>query len=149
MAGGVVWRPLLAGAWLLWLLPWASAVRRSDFPAAFLFGTATSSYQIEGAYLEGNKSLSNWDVLTHLPGRVNDGSTGDIADDHYHRFEDDVELIHSLGTNAYRLSISWARILPRGRFGKVNPAGIEFYNKLIDALLLKGVYRSLLNFFNA
>ncbi|RLM65484.1 hypothetical protein C2845_PM16G13670 [Panicum miliaceum] len=140
MAGGEAWRPLLAGAWLLWLLlPWASAVRRSDFPESFLFGTATSSYQIEGAYLEGSKSLSNWDVLTHLPGRIKDGSTGDIADDHYHRFEDDVELMHSLGTNAYRFSISWARILPKGRFGKVNPEGIDFYNELIDSLLLKGI----------
>ncbi|CAL5015957.1 unnamed protein product [Urochloa decumbens] len=139
---GEAWRPplLLAGAWLLLLLiPWASAVSRSDFPASFLFGTATSSYQIEGAYLEGNKSLSNWDVLTHLPGRIKDGSTGDVADDHYHRFEDDVELMHSLGTNAYRFSISWARILPKGRFGKVNVAGITFYNQLIDSLVLKGI----------
>ncbi|XP_066348491.1 beta-glucosidase 18-like [Miscanthus floridulus] len=138
------WRLLLAGgASLLWLLvdlPWATAaVRRSDFPASFLFGTATSSYQIEGAYLEGNKSLSNWDVFTHTPGRIKDGSTGDIADDHYHRYEDDIELMHSLGTNAYRFSISWARILPRGRFGEVNPAGIAFYNRVIDSLLLKGI----------
>jgi len=139
-------RLMLAGALLLLLglldLPWATAaVRRSDFPASFLFGTATSSYQIEGAYLEGNKSLSNWDVFTHIPGRIEDGSTGDTADDHYHRFEDDVELMHSLGTNAYRFSISWARILPRGRFGQVNPEGIAFYNKLIDSLLLKGISR--------
>ncbi|CAN6249349.1 unnamed protein product [Urochloa humidicola] len=141
MAAGEAWRPLLAGASLLLLLliPKASAVSRSDFPASFLFGTATSSYQIEGAYLEGNKSLSNWDVFTHLPGRIKDGSTGDVADDHYHRFEDDVELMRSLGTNAYRFSISWARILPKGRFGKVNLAGITFYNELIDSLLLKGI----------
>ncbi|KAF8702699.1 hypothetical protein HU200_032522 [Digitaria exilis] len=125
---------------LLLMAPWASAaVRRSDFPASFLFGTATSSYQIEGAYLEGNKSLSNWDVFTHVSGRIKDGSTADIADDHYHRFQDDIELMHSLGTNAYRFSISWARILPKGRFGKVNPAGINFYNELIDSLLLKGI----------
>ncbi|AQK44839.1 Beta-glucosidase 47 [Zea mays] len=111
-------RFVLAGAlmiaWLLCLLPraTAAAVRRSDFPPSFLFGTATSSYQIEGAYLEGNKSLSNWDVFSHVPGRIEDGSTGDVADDHYHRYEDDIELMHSLGTNAYRFSISWARILP-------------------------------------
>lgn len=138
-------RFVLAGAlmiaWLLCLLPraTAAAVRRSDFPPSFLFGTATSSYQIEGAYLEGNKSLSNWDVFSHVPGRIEDGSTGDVADDHYHRYEDDIELMHSLGTNAYRFSISWARILPRGRFGEVNPAGIAFYNRLIDSLLLKGI----------
>ncbi|KAK3144267.1 hypothetical protein QOZ80_4AG0310790 [Eleusine coracana subsp. coracana] len=130
---------LLAAASLLWLLPWASALDRSDFPESFLFGTATSSYQIEGAYLEDNKSLSNWDVFTHVPGIIKDGSTGDIADDHYHRYEADVDLMHSLGTNAYRFSISWARILPRGRFGKVNQLGIDFYNKLIDSLLLKGI----------
>ncbi|KAJ1271855.1 hypothetical protein BS78_06G157900 [Paspalum vaginatum] len=142
MAGKASWRLLLlaAGAWLLLWPPLASAaVHRSDFPASFLFGTATSSYQIEGAYLEGNKSLSNWDVFTHLPGRIKDGGTGDVADDHYHRFEDDVELMDSLGTNAYRFSISWARILPKGRFGKVNPAGIAFYNDIIDSLLLKGI----------
>ncbi|XP_062185431.1 beta-glucosidase 18-like isoform X2 [Phragmites australis] len=138
MAGQTTWL-LLAAASLLWLLPWTSAVDRSDFPASFLFGTATSSYQIEGAYLEDNKSLSNWDVFTHVPGRIKDGSTGDIADDHYHRYEGDVELMHSLGINAYRFSISWARILPKGRFGKVNPSGIDFYNKLIDLLLLKGI----------
>ncbi|TVU15261.1 hypothetical protein EJB05_38771, partial [Eragrostis curvula] len=110
--GGKAWL-VLAAASLLWLLPWAAAVDRSDFPASFLFGTATSSYQIEGAYREDNKSLSNWDVFTHVPGVIKDGSTGDIADDHYHRYESDVELMHSLGTNAYRFSISWARILPR------------------------------------
>jgi len=69
-------------------------------------------YQIEGAYLEDNKSLSNWDVFTHVPGRIKDGSTGNVADDHYHRYEEDIELMHSLGTNAYRFSISWARVLP-------------------------------------
>jgi len=136
-------RQVVAAASLLWLLllpwPWASAVHRSDFPASFLFGTATSSYQIEGAYLEDNKSLSNWDVFTHVPGRIKDGSTGDIADDHYHRYEEDIELMHSLGTDAYRFSISWARILPKGRFGGVNQLGIEFYNKLIDSLLFKGI----------
>ncbi|CAL5031054.1 unnamed protein product [Urochloa decumbens] len=143
MAGEAAWWPLLAGACCCWLLlliiPCASAVNRSDFPPSFLFGTVTSSYQIEGAYLEGNKSLSNWDVFTHLPGKIVDGSTGDVADDHYHRFKDDVELMHSLGINAYRFSISWARILPKGRFGKVNPAGLAFYNELIDSLLLKGI----------
>ncbi|RCV34504.1 hypothetical protein SETIT_7G164400v2 [Setaria italica] len=141
---GKAWRQLVAVASLLsvlWLLPWASAIHRSDFPVSFLFGTATSSYQIEGAYLEGNKSLSNWDVFTHAPvsGRIKDGSAGDIADDHYHRYDEDVELMNSLGVNAYRFSISWARVLPEGRFGRVNPLGIEFYNKLIDSLLLKGI----------
>ncbi|CAN6235612.1 unnamed protein product [Urochloa humidicola] len=136
---GEAWWPLLAGAWLLLLIPWASAVNRTDFPASFLFGTVTSSYQIEGAYLEGNKSLSNWDVYTHIPGKIKDGSTGDVADDHYHRYKSDIELTHSLGTNAYRFSISWARILPHGRFGETNLAGLAFYNDLIDSLLVKGI----------
>ncbi|XP_073111429.1 beta-glucosidase 18-like isoform X8 [Elaeis guineensis] len=102
---------------------------------------------IEGAYLEGNKSLSNWDVFTHIPGHIKDDSDGDIADDHYHLYmllqcgfkQEDIELMHQLGVNAYRFSISWSRILPRGRFGKVNSVGITFYNRLIDALLLKGI----------
>ncbi|XP_078166501.1 beta-glucosidase 18-like [Carex rostrata] len=84
---------------------------RSDFPDSFLFGTATSSYQIEGAYLQGNKELSNWDVLSHIPGKIDDSSNGDIADDHYHLYMDDIELMHSLGVNSYRFSISWSRIL--------------------------------------
>ncbi|KAJ4956678.1 hypothetical protein NE237_013461 [Protea cynaroides] len=115
------------------------ALDRSQFPPSFLFGTATSSYQIEGAYLVDNKSLNNWDVFTHLAGKIKDGSNGDVADDHYHRYMEDVELMHSLGLNSYRFSISWSRILPRGRFGDVNSLGIEFYNKLIDTLLLKEI----------
>ncbi|XP_010245701.1 PREDICTED: beta-glucosidase 18-like [Nelumbo nucifera] len=115
------------------------ALDRSQFPQSFLFGTATSSYQIEGAYLEGNKSLSNWDVFTHIPGKIKDGSNGDVADDHYHHYMEDVELMHYLGVNSYRFSISWSRVLPRGRFGEVNSGGIEFYNKLINALLIKGI----------
>ncbi|KAM0950268.1 putative glycosidase [Dioscorea sansibarensis] len=111
----------------------------TQFPPSFLFGTATSSYQIEGAFLEDNKSLSNWDVFTHLRGKIEDASNGDIACDHYHRYKADIELMHSLGVNAYRFSISWSRVLPRGRFGGINPLGIEFYNKLIDQLLMKGI----------
>ncbi|KAL5990477.1 hypothetical protein ACLOJK_011379 [Asimina triloba] len=96
---------------------------------------------IEGAYLEDGKSLSNWDVFTRIPGtrRIDDGSCADVADDHYHRYREDIELMHGLGVNSYRFSMSWARILPRGRFGEVNSEGIEFYNHLIDGLLLKGI----------
>ncbi|KAF5728021.1 hypothetical protein HS088_TW21G00163 [Tripterygium wilfordii] len=114
-------------------------VKRSDFPDGFLFGTGTSSYQVEGAYLEDGKGLSNWDVFAHIPGNIVNNDNGDVADDHYHRFLEDIDLIHSLGTNAHRLSISWSRILPRGRFGEVNPSGIKFYNKIIDNLLSKGI----------
>ncbi|XP_043706386.1 beta-glucosidase 18-like isoform X2 [Telopea speciosissima] len=112
---------------------------RTQFPETFLFGTATSAYQVEGGYLADNKSLSNWDLFTKIPGNIQDGSSGDIADDHYHRFMEDVELMHSLGVNSYRFSISWSRVLPSGRFGEINPAGIEFYNKLINALVHKGI----------
>ncbi|KAG8065292.1 hypothetical protein GUJ93_ZPchr0004g40111 [Zizania palustris] len=123
------------------LVPGARGLdRRADFPPGFLFGAGTSSYQIEGAYLEDNKSLNNWDVYTHTQsGRIMDGRNGDVADDHYHRYADDVEIMHNLGVNSYRFSISWARILPRGRLGEVNSAGIAFYNRLIDALLQKGI----------
>ncbi|KAK7332308.1 hypothetical protein VNO80_29058 [Phaseolus coccineus] len=111
----------------------------SPFPTNFLFGTASSSYQIEGAYLSDGKGLNNWDVFTHKPGTVTDGSNGDVADDHYHRYKEDVDLMDYIGVNSYRFSLSWARILPKGRFGKVNRAGIDYYNRLIDTLLSRGI----------
>ncbi|KAL5842581.1 hypothetical protein ACOSQ3_013184 [Xanthoceras sorbifolium] len=111
----------------------------SPLPPNFLFGTASSSYQFEGAYLSEGKGLSNWDVFSHQPGKIIDGSNGDVAVDHYHRYQEDISLMESLGVNSYRFSISWSRILPKGRFGDVNVAGINYYNKLIDALLLKGI----------
>ncbi|KAM7492610.1 hypothetical protein LguiA_035531 [Lonicera macranthoides] len=114
-------------------------IQRSDFPNEFFFGTATSAYQIEGGFLEDGKSLSNWDVFSHIQGSIKNGENGDICNDHYHRYLEDIEIMHSLGVNAYRFSISWARVLPRGRFGEVNPAGILFYNKIIDNLLHKGI----------
>lgn len=113
----------------------------SFLPSDFLFGIASSSYQYEGAYKSDGKGLSNWDNYTHGPGRsvIMDGSNGDIAIDHYHRYLEDIDLMETLGVNSYRLSLSWARILPKGRFGEPNHAGIEFYNRLIDVLLLKGI----------
>ncbi|XP_039154751.1 beta-glucosidase 18 [Eucalyptus grandis] len=123
-------------------LPLASSrttVHRGQFPPSFLFGTATSSFQIEGAYLQGNKSLSNWDVFSHIPGKIEDGSNADVTDNHYNLFMEDIELMCDLGVDAYRFSISWSRVLPKGRFGEVNSEGIEFYNNLIDALLVKGI----------
>ncbi|KAI7754032.1 hypothetical protein M8C21_029144 [Ambrosia artemisiifolia] len=114
-------------------------IKRSDFPHGFLFGAATSAYQIEGAYLEDGKSLSNWDEFCHTKGCAEDGENGDVADDHYHLFMQDIEMMHSVGLKAYRFSISWSRILPKGRFGEVNPLGIMFYNKIIDNLILKGI----------
>lgn len=108
------------------------------FPDTFTFGTATASYQIEGGWQEGGKGLSIWDAFTHTPGKILDGHTADVACDHYHRFREDVALMADLGLEAYRLSLSWSRILPLGR-GAVNPEGLRFYHALIDALLEKGI----------
>ncbi|XP_029124895.1 beta-glucosidase 18, partial [Cajanus cajan] len=95
--------------------------------------------KIEGATLEDGKGLSNWDVFSHIPGNINNDENGDVADDHYHRYLEDIKLISSLGINVYRFSISWARILPRGIYGDINPSGVTFYNKIIDNLLLRGI----------
>ncbi|KAL0320695.1 UNVERIFIED_CONTAM: Beta-glucosidase 18 [Sesamum radiatum] len=114
-------------------------MKRSDFPHGFLFGAATSAYQIEGAVLEDGKSLNNWDVFCRIQGSIADGRNGDVADDHYHRYMEDIEIMHSLGLTAYRFSISWSRVLPRGRYGGVNQAAVSFYNSIIDNLLLRGI----------
>ncbi|KAD4982264.1 hypothetical protein E3N88_18935 [Mikania micrantha] len=95
--------------------------------------------KFEGAYLADGKGLSNWDTFTHTPGNIADDSNGDIAVDHYHLYLKDVELMEYLGINTYRFSISWARVLPKGRFGNVNIAGIKHYDDLIDALIGKGI----------
>ncbi|CAN0852386.1 Beta-glucosidase 46 [Linum grandiflorum] len=111
----------------------------NPFRADFLLGTASSSYQFEGAYLSDGKGLNNWDVFTHASGNIADGSTGDIAVDHYNRYLEDLDLMSELGVNSYRFSISWARILPKGRFGEVNQHGIDHYNLLINELLHRGM----------
>ncbi len=108
------------------------------FPDGFLFGAATSAYQIEGAWNEGGKEESIWDRFVHAPGTIEDGTTGDVACDHVHRFREDVDLMAHLGLLAYRFSISWPRVLSAGSARK-NPAGIAFYDRLIDALLEKGI----------
>lgn len=107
---------------------------RYVFPDDFLWGVATSSYQIEGAANEDGRGPSIWDTFSHTPGKVHGGETGDVACDHYHRYEEDVALMRELGVNAYRFSISWSRVLPEGR-GRVNQAGLDFYGRLVDALL--------------
>ncbi len=108
------------------------------FPDDFTWGVATSSYQIEGAWDADGKGESIWDRFSHTPGRIEDGSTGDIACDHYHRYREDVALMKALGVRAYRFSIAWPRILPDGR-GTVNQRGLDFYNRLVDALLEAGI----------
>ncbi len=108
------------------------------FPADFLWGAATSAYQIEGAPLADGAGPSIWHEFAHTPGRTRNGDTGDIACDHYHRYRDDVALMGELGLNAYRFSVSWSRVLPEGR-GRVNPPGLGFYERLVDALLEQGI----------
>ena len=108
------------------------------FPAGFLFGTATAAYQIEGGHDADGKGPSIWDTFCRRPGAISTGETGDIACDHYHRWREDVGLLRDLGCNAYRLSISWPRVLPVGG-GAVNEAGLAFYDRLIDELLANGV----------
>ena len=109
-----------------------------EFPANFLWGSATSAYQIEGSPLADGAGPSIWQRFAHTPGMIRDGETGDIACDHYRRYADDVALMRRLGMNAYRFSISWSRVLPRGR-GPVNPAGLDFYDRLVDELLNNGI----------
>ncbi|MEU6387743.1 GH1 family beta-glucosidase [Streptomyces sp. NPDC046939] len=108
------------------------------FPHDFLWGTATSAYQIEGAAAEDGRSPSIWDTFSHTPGKVDNDDHGDIACDHYHRWRDDIGLMRELGTNAYRLSVAWPRIVPGGD-GAVNAKGLDFYDQLIDALLAEGI----------
>jgi beta-glucosidase len=108
------------------------------FPNTFLWGAATASYQIEGAWNEDGKGESIWDRFSHTPGKISDNSTGDTACDHYHRYLDDIALMRQLGLKAYRFSVSWPRILPSG-FGRVNLAGLDFYDRLTDALLAANI----------
>ena len=109
-----------------------------QFPDNFLWGSATSSYQVEGAWQEDGKGESIWDRLAHTPGRIADGSNGDVACDHYHRWADDIALMQSVGLQAYRFSIAWPRILPDGT-GAVNARGLDFYDRLVDSLLAAGI----------
>jgi beta-glucosidase len=108
------------------------------FPAGFLWGAATSAYQIEGSPLADGAGASIWHRFSHTPGRVFENQTGDVACDHYHRFEEDIEWMRRLGLTAYRMSISWSRVLPGG-YGRVNPAGLDFYARLVDLLLANGI----------
>ena len=108
------------------------------FPSDFLWGAATAAYQIEGAWNEDGKGESIWDRFSHTPGKIRGGDTGDVACDHYHRYRDDVALMRQLGLKAYRFSISWPRVIPNGN-GAVNPAGLDFYDRLVDELLAANI----------
>ena len=106
------------------------------FPDGFHWGVATSAYQIEGAVAEDGRGESIWDVFCQRPGKIRDGDTGDVAVDHYHRWADDVALMAELGLTAYRFSIAWPRVQPDGK-GPANEAGLDFYDRLTDALLAR------------
>ncbi|WJX66916.1 Beta-glucosidase 12 [Trifolium repens] len=116
-------------------------LNRNSFPEGFIFGTASSAYQYEGAANVGGRGPSIWDAFTHnYPGKIEDRSNGDVAIDEYHRYKEDVELMKDINMDAYRFSISWSRILPKGRLdGGVNKEGIKYYNNLINELLAKGL----------
>jgi beta-glucosidase len=109
-----------------------------EFPAGFVWGTATAAYQIEGAVREGGRGPSIWDTFAGTPGKVYGGHTGAVACDHYHRYVEDVALMAELGLGAYRFSVAWPRIQPDGS-GPANPAGLDFYDRLVDELLARGV----------
>ena len=108
------------------------------FPASFLWGSATSAYQIEGSPLADGAGPSIWQRFAHTPGRMNNDDNGDVACDHYRLFRDDIAMMSRLGLKAYRFSIAWGRVLPLGK-GKVNAAGLDFYERLVDNLLEHGI----------
>jgi beta-glucosidase len=109
-----------------------------EFPPGFVWGAATASYQIEGGVTEGGRTPSIWDTFSHTPGRTQNGDTGDVAADHYHRWADDVDRMAELGLQAYRFSIAWPRVQPRGS-GGFSQEGLDFYSRLIDRLLERDI----------
>ncbi|PNX78043.1 beta-glucosidase 12-like protein, partial [Trifolium pratense] len=130
---------LLLLAFCISLFESVASLNQSSFPAGFVFGTASSAYQYEGAAFEGGKGPSVWDTFTHMyPDRIADHSNGDVATDSYHRYKEDIGMMKDIGFQAYRFSISWSRILPSGK-GKVNQEGITYYNNLINELLSNGL----------
>src|SRR5687767_6809866 len=115
-----------------------SATPTFEFPAGFLWGCATSAYQIEGSPLADGAGASIWHRFAHTPGRTANDDHGDVACDHYRRYAGDVDLMRQIGLNSYRFSIAWNRVLPKGT-GRINPAGLGFYERLVDTLLAKGI----------
>ncbi len=114
----------------------AGAVRR--FPDGFLWGSATASYQVEGAVHEDGRGASIWDTFSHTPGKTHNGDTGDVADDFYHRYKEDIGLMQALGVKTFRFSVAWPRVFPDGT-GTPNPKGLDFYERMLDALLAAGI----------
>lgn len=115
-----------------------STPTQKSFPPNFLWGSATASYQVEGAVHEGGRGPSIWDTFSHTPGKTHNGDTGDVADDFYHRYPQDIELMKQLGLKTFRFSVAWPRIFPNGT-GQPNQQGIDFYRRLCEALLAAGI----------
>ena len=115
----------------------AAAAERA-FPENFVWGASTASYQIEGAANADGRGKSIWDVFSHTPGRVKNGDTGDVACDHYHRWREDLDLLATGGFKAYRFSTAWPRIMPAGA-GAVEPRGLDFYDRLVDGVVARGI----------
>jgi len=114
------------------------AANPRSFPQGFLWGSATASYQVEGAVKEDGRGVSIWDTFSHIPGKTNNGDTGDVANDHYHLYKSDIQLMKALGLQTYRFSVAWPRVFPNGT-GTPNPKGLDFYNRLVDELLRNGI----------
>lgn len=108
------------------------------FPGDFVFGVATASFQIEGATKADGRKPSIWDAFSNMPGRVFGRHNGDVACDHYNRLDEDLDLIKSLGVEAYRFSIAWPRIIPEGT-GPINEKGLDFYDRLVDGLKARNI----------
>ena len=115
--------------------PQAASLR---YPKGFLWGCATAAYQIEGGARDGGRGPSVWDTFSHTPGKTYHGDTGDVADDSYHLYKEDVRLLKALGARAYRMSISWSRVFPDGT-GQPNPKGLDYYNRVVDELLANNI----------
>ena len=107
------------------------------FPQGFLWGSATASYQVEGAVKEGGRGPTIWDTFSHTPGKTHNGDTGDTADDFYHRYKSDIAIMKDLGLKTCRFSVAWSRIFPTGT-GQPNQAGVDFYRRVAEALLDRG-----------
>jgi beta-glucosidase len=121
------------------LLVTVNTLTTTTFPKDFVWGTATSAYQIEGGYNEGGRGMSIWDVFSHTPNKTANGETGDIADDHYHKVVQDVQILKELGAKNYRMSLSWSRIMSDGTINTLNQQGIDYYNREIDLLKRNGL----------
>jgi len=143
-SGGLAAATSLSPAASAWASPLAAAGRQNaaplarTFPDGFLWGSATASYQVEGAVHEDGRGQSIWDTFSHTPGKTHNGDTGDVADDEYHRYKEDVAVMKALGLKTCRFSIAWPRIFPQGT-GAPNPKGLDYYKRLLDALHEAGI----------